>query len=183
MDHFSLLASFYDRLFAFLDPGPLLRLLQLSGNELLLDVGGGTGRVAEALRGKARTIVLDESTGMLKKALGKGIPVCRALAEALPFASESFERLLVVDAFHHFADHRRAAGELVRVLKKGGRLVLEEPDIRRWPVRLIALGEKLLLMRSRFYALSQLIALFEEAGGKIACVEEDGASLRLVVEK
>jgi len=36
----------------------------------------------------------------------------------------------------------------LRVLAPGGRLVIEEPDVERTPVRLIALAEKLALMRS-----------------------------------
>jgi hypothetical protein len=33
----------------------------------------------------------------------------------------------------------------------GGQIIIEEPDIRNFAVKLIALGEKLLLMRSHFH--------------------------------
>jgi len=95
--------------------------------------------------------------------------------------------MLVVDAFHHFGDHQMAARELLRVLRPGGRLVIEEPDIRRWPVKLIALGERLLLMRSRLFDAEALRRLFEEAGGLVEVVELAGdgppASLHVVVSR
>jgi demethylmenaquinone methyltransferase/2-methoxy-6-polyprenyl-1,4-benzoquinol methylase len=60
--------------------------------------------------------------------------------------------------------------ELVRVLAPGGRLVVEEPDIAHWGVKLVALGEKLLLMRSHFYAPEAIAALFERVPGERAGV-------------
>ncbi len=116
----------------------------------------------------------DTSKGMTRQARAKGLLAVRGAVEGLPFAHGSFERLLVVDAFHHFADHQAAARELVRVVRPGGRLVIEEPDIRRWPVKLIALAERLLLMRSRFFDAEALIRLFREAGGVAEVVEPAG---------
>jgi demethylmenaquinone methyltransferase/2-methoxy-6-polyprenyl-1,4-benzoquinol methylase len=39
-------------------------------------------------------------------------------------------------------------------------LVIEEPDLRTFPVKLIAVAEKLALMRSRFLDPSQIAHLF-----------------------
>jgi demethylmenaquinone methyltransferase/2-methoxy-6-polyprenyl-1,4-benzoquinol methylase len=48
----------------------------------------------------------------------------------------------------------------VSLKKKGGLLVIEEPDIRTFGVKLIALAEKLLLMRSHFLAPDEIMKLF-----------------------
>ncbi|MGC8838132.1 MAG: methyltransferase domain-containing protein, partial [Anaerolineae bacterium] len=90
LDHFRLLAPFYDRIFGGLDPRRLRELLAPFPAEegLLLDLGGGTGRVVQALGCRsARVVVADVSEGMLRRARAKGFPCVRAAAEALPFPS------------------------------------------------------------------------------------------------
>lgn len=182
-DLFSYIARWYDRIFRFLDPGPLLRLLEPQPGQWLLDLGGGTGRVAQALD-HGRVIVCDPSAGMAWQARQKGFATCRGYAECLPFSEDRFDRLLVVDAFHHFRDHREAVREMLRVLRPGGRLVLEEPDIRRPAVRAIALVERVLAMRSHFFTLGELIAFFEDAGGEVVATDVGAnSSVRLVATK
>jgi demethylmenaquinone methyltransferase/2-methoxy-6-polyprenyl-1,4-benzoquinol methylase len=68
----------------------------------------------------------------------------------------------MVDALHHVIHHADSAREMFRVLKPGGVLVIEEPDIRTFGVKLIALGEKLLLMRSHFLTPDQILGLFPD---------------------
>jgi ubiquinone/menaquinone biosynthesis C-methylase UbiE len=177
MDLFHWIAPFYDHLFQFSDPTQLLSLLQLESDHLLLDVGGGTGRVADVLAERvARACVLDLSRGMLVEARAKGLCAYRGAAEHLPFPDGTFDRILIVDAFHHFRDWASAAGELVRVLRPGGRMVVEEPDIRNGVVKLIALAERLLLMRSRFYAPADLARLFQTAGVRVT-LHNDGIGI------
>jgi ubiquinone/menaquinone biosynthesis C-methylase UbiE len=88
----------------------------------------------------------------------------------------------VVDAFHHLRDHEAAARELMRVLAPGGRLVVEEPDIAHWGVKLVALAEKLLLLRSHFYPLETMRVMFDRAGGQ-ARVERQEHTGWVIVEK
>jgi demethylmenaquinone methyltransferase/2-methoxy-6-polyprenyl-1,4-benzoquinol methylase len=153
LDHFDLIAPFYDRLIGRPDLGLLTDLLKLPAAGRLLDAGGGTGRVAGRLEPLAdQVVVSDLSRRMLKRALAKKIDSVCAHAERLPFDDRCFERIVVVDALHHFCDQQAALADLLRVLKPGGRLVIEEPDLNRKAVKALALAEKLLLMRSHFYA-------------------------------
>lgn len=176
IDHFGFIAPLYDRLFSPPDRARLKELLRLPIDGALLDAGGGTGRVSGQLRPLVGQLVLsDESTAMLRQARKKALccPVTGTV-EQLPFAGECFERVLVVDALHHFADQQRAIGELIRVLRPGGRLVIEEPDLRRLLVKGIAVGEKLMLMRSRFYyphEIGRMVAAY----GLQPRIEHDGA--------
>jgi ubiquinone/menaquinone biosynthesis C-methylase UbiE len=119
-------------------------------------------------------IISDLSASMLKQAQVKGkLQPARAHAERLPFADASFDRVVVVDALHHFCDQRDAIGDLLRVLKPGGRLVIEEPDIHRLVVKFVALGEKLALMRSHFYSAERIRDMIA-AHGYPADIERDG---------
>ena len=75
--------------------------------------------------------------------------------------------MIIVDALHHVIDQQQTADELWRVLKPGGRLVIEEPDIRVWSVKLMAVFEKLALRRSHFLSPSQIAALFARRQTKV----------------
>jgi len=160
-DHFDLIAGLYNRAAQFSAPAPLLDLLALPPSGLMLDAGGGTGRVAEALRSMVREVVVaDLSRGMLRHAADKGLATACALAEHLPFASSAFDRIIMVDALHHVFDQRQTATELWRVLSPDGRIVIIEPDIHKFAVKLIAIGEKMLFMRSHFLPAEKIAALF-----------------------
>ena len=166
-DHFSAIAPIYARV-TYSKTNVMRELASLPVQGRLLDVGGGTGRVAIALRSYVDAVVVaDVSFGMLARAPRPALmPVCGA-SESLPFADDFFERIIMVDALHHVINHAHTAREMFRVLKPGGVLVIEEPDIRTFGVKLIALAEKLLLMRSHFLAPDAIMDLFD-AGEKEA---------------
>lgn len=162
LDHFGWIAPHYDRFANERDGTRLKELLGLEGSGILMDLGGGTGRAGFSLRDMVRlVIVVDESYSMLVQAKRKPdlLAVC-ARTEALPFAAGSADFLVMVDALHHVADQRQTANELLRVLLPHGRLVIEEPNIRAAAVKLIAIGERLLGMRSRFLSGDRIAALF-----------------------
>jgi len=152
-DHFSIVAPFYDRLLGVPDAARLAVLLKLPSNGWLLDGGGGTGRASSPLRQQVgRMVVSDLSERMLRQAAAKKLNRVRARAEQLPFRDGAFDRILVVDALHHFADQASAVRAFARSLRSGGRIVIEEFDTGRRLVRLMALAEKITLMQSRFLA-------------------------------
>jgi ubiquinone/menaquinone biosynthesis C-methylase UbiE len=184
-DHFRSLARIYDRLIGRPHIGRQVELLALPCGCSLLEVGGGTGRVLERLRGDAHPLVIaDYSAAMLHQAAGKeGLCPVRAAAERLPFRDASFDRVLVVDALHHFHDQERAMAEMARVLRPGGRLVVEEPDLRRAIVRLVALGERLLRMESTFHPPERIRAMAETAGLQARVVSDGGFSAWVVADR
>ncbi|HOU15517.1 MAG TPA: class I SAM-dependent methyltransferase [Anaerolineae bacterium] len=183
-DHFGLLAPLYERLIRPPDARWLRELCAFQPDQRLLDVGGGTGRVSQYFRGDVASVcILDVSVGMLREALAKGgLCAGSGAAERLPFRDGAFERIVAIDSFHHFRDHRRAASELLRVLAPGGRLVIEEPDVRRFAVKLVALGETLALMRSRFYPPEALRRFFDGPGLRVS-LHEANPNFWLVVDK
>ena len=177
-DHFSFIAPLYARVtYSKTDVMREVASLPVSGR--LLDIGGGTGRVASAIRDLVDEIVIaDVSFGMLAHSpRADFVPLCGA-SETLPFADNSFERVIMVDALHHVINHADSANEMFRVLKPSGVLVIEEPDIRTFGVKLIAIAEKLLLMRSHFLAPDAILELFK--AGKKEVKSADGTAWVIV---
>jgi ubiquinone/menaquinone biosynthesis C-methylase UbiE len=184
LDHFSILAPFYERFIPLAQAEVYIQFLDLPVKGALLDAGGGTGRVAQALHGYASEVVLvDLSRGMLKQAnLKNGLRVVAAETERLPFSDGTFERVLMVDALHHVINQAHTCAEVWRVLKKGGKAVILEPDVRQVPVKFIAIMEKVALMRSHFLPPQDILNLFpsHEASGKI---EIDGYNAWIMIDK
>lgn len=183
-DHFDILAPYYDRVISVPDTDILEGLLGLPVEGTLLDAGGGTGRIAQTLTDKVSNVFLvDLSLGMLLQASAKGriIKVC-SYSENLPFENESFDRIIMIDALHHVKNQEETAGELWRVLKSGGILVIEEPDVTKFVVKLVAIAEKLALMRSHFLNPERIAAMYSN-GSAIINIYRENINAWVVVEK
>lgn len=111
------------------------RLLQALGDTPLgdvLDIGTGTGRMAELFAPRANSIVaLDKSLDMLRVARAKLQHLPTGVVElvqgdfaSLPFAAHRFDTVLLHQVLH-FAQHPAAAlAEAARVTKPGGRIAI-----------------------------------------------------------
>ena len=98
----------------------------------LLDVGTGSGGniAIPAALGGARVVGLDVTPELLELARGHaataGVEVewIEGDAQALPFADASFDRVVSTFGAMFAPDHARAAAELVRVCRPGGRVLM-----------------------------------------------------------
>jgi demethylmenaquinone methyltransferase/2-methoxy-6-polyprenyl-1,4-benzoquinol methylase len=156
-DHFDLISPIYDLIFGRRVDTVIVDLAETADDQILLDVGGGTGRVSLLFKEKVKNVIIaDSSVNMLKEAHEKGLSILNSNSERLPFSDESVHRVIMVDAFHHVKNQKDTLNEMWRVLKKDGFIIIEEPDINNFYVKLIAVGEKLLLMRSHFVSPSRI---------------------------
>jgi trans-aconitate 2-methyltransferase len=107
-----------------------LARLELTGDELVIDAGCGSGRVTEALLERlprGRVIALDESPSMVEAArrrLGEQADI--RLMDLLELElEEPADAILSTATFHWIADHARLFERLHGALKPGGRLVAQ----------------------------------------------------------
>jgi ubiquinone/menaquinone biosynthesis C-methylase UbiE len=179
---FDKVGPFYDHLFGEKDPEDFQHTLNLPAEGWLLDLGGGTGRTCAGLQGQVDYIVVcDLSMPMLQEAGNKGnLHRVQASAADLPFAANTFSRMMVVDALHHMPDQHSTTGEMIRTLKPGGRLMIEEPDIRLFAVKLIALAE---LLKSKFHTPAQIQQMAEDHGAQASVESDDKGSAWVLVDK
>lgn len=61
--------------------------------------------------------------------------------------------------------------------------MVEEPNIETLPIKLLALGERLMWMRSRFYSLADMQGMFEAAGGRVTIERDHVYNAWVIVEK
>jgi len=119
--------------------------LGLQPGDLLLDMGCGAGRHAfESFRLGARTVAFDYSAAELKD-VGGLFAAMREAGEAgtapgslaatangdalrLPFADNTFDRIIASEVLEHVSDDQRALHEVFRVLKPGGTLAATVPS-------------------------------------------------------
>ncbi len=183
-DHFSLIAPFYERFIPLRKDENLFRFVDLPRDGILLDAGGGTGRVSKAFQDRIGTIVIvDLSLRMLTQAGGNpGLHAVNSLIECIPFSDQVFDRVIMVDAFHHVINQRETARELWRVVRPGGRIVIEEPNIKKFSVKLVAVAEKLVLMRSHIISASKIAGLFNFPGSRTQ-IEYEGFNAWVIIER
>jgi 2-polyprenyl-3-methyl-5-hydroxy-6-metoxy-1,4-benzoquinol methylase len=104
----------------------------------LLDVGAAYGfAAAEASRAGFRVTGLELAVEAGRQAATR-VPgrIVRASALALPFADASFDVITLWDVIEHLPDPQRAAAEIARCLRPGGRVALTTGDVESWAARL-----------------------------------------------
>lgn len=136
----------------------------------VLEVGCGTGHwLAQLEAGGCDVAGLEPSAAMLDKARARGLraALVQGHAESLPFADGAFDRVVCINAIHHFDDVAGFVEEARRVLRPGGALlsIALDPSIGRdrWSIY-DYFTETRSIDLARYPATSALRALLAAAG-------------------
>jgi SAM-dependent methyltransferase len=160
--------------------------LGLRPGDLFLDAGAGFGRHAfQAARLGARVVALDYAADEVlgtQATFGAMIEAgeiagsdfvggLRGDATKLPFADETFDRVVTSEVLEHIQDDVAAIAELARVLKPGGTLGVTVPSW--WPEKINwMLSDEYHAPKSvgghvRIYSLTELKAKLRSAGVEV----------------
>jgi len=106
--------------------------LDIKPGSNILDVGTGTGIfvpfLLKKIGSKGKLVCLDSAEKMLEKAKAKDFKgniefICSDIHHT-DFQDEIFDAVVCYSSFPHFRDKSRALREIMRLLKKGGRLFI-----------------------------------------------------------
>ncbi len=150
----------------------IIRLLSPQKGEVILDAGCGTGIFTlNILSSGSKAIGLDLSLPMLKGAEKKlkGYPIHLVLADMLklPFPDGFFDKAVSITALEFIEDAEAAVGELFRVTKRGGLVVVATLNsLSPWALRrkAEAKGKNSILEKAIFRSPDELRFLSPSAG-------------------
>jgi SAM-dependent methyltransferase len=140
-----------------------------------LDVGSGTGRFTPTLARMFGPVTGVEPSVRMREvaqaqSLHPGVRYLAGSAEDMPVPSGSADYALMFLSWHHVQDKPRAVGELARVLRPGGRLLLRanfsDHHPRPWWLEHFPRGLEADTML--FQPLHEVIAMFTSVGWRVA---------------
>ncbi len=142
-------------------------MLQPGAGELILDAGCGTGVFThDLLTAGAKVTGLDLSFPMLRRAGKKAeaypFRMVQGDLRRLPFAGNSFDKVISVTAIEFIDDAQAAVGELFRVVRPGGWIVVASLNsLSPWAVRRKADADKghSLFRHARFRSPEEMAVL------------------------
>ena len=103
----------------------------LTNNSFILDVGSGTGYLASELLKKGFKVVgLDIDMDAIPYLKSREVNFVIGDGNSLPFKGESFDFILAIDVLEHIKDDKKFLSSLVKVIKKGGGLIINVPAIQ-----------------------------------------------------
>lgn len=158
----------------------LLAHMDVQSGSRALDLATGAGHVAMAASPLVREVValdvaeemLDQARSLSASQEARNVTFVLADAEALPFPAESFDRVLVRSAPHHFPHLLLALAEAHRVLVPGGVFAISDcsppPVVRDW-LEVVEAGRERSHFRSR--ALEEWRALLQALGFTVELAE------------
>jgi len=110
----------------------LLKLINFSRTDKVLDLGAGRGEIGTLLKGKVKEIILsdysEEALQIMRQGFGnrKNIKIEKINAKQIPYPNGYFDKVFLLEVIEHLYTHEAnlVLAEIKRVLKKDGLLIL-----------------------------------------------------------
>ena len=125
----------------------------------ILDIGCGTGQLMKEMQAYGSVTGIDISERAVAYCKERGLAPDVGSADALPYANNSFDTVVIMDVLEHLQSDTAGARELLRVLKPGGTAIITVPAFMfLWSVT------DELSNHYRRYTRKQIVALLQANG-------------------
>ncbi|MGC8765397.1 MAG: class I SAM-dependent methyltransferase [Brevinematia bacterium] len=144
----------------------ILGILNLKGNETIVDLGGGTGHYSCLLsKFSKKVVVIDESSKMLGRMpnLKNVEKICGNILN-VPFEDDTFDVALICDVYHHIEDQKGLLREAFRILKKNGKLVIYDFEVKNPITKILEIFERFLFGRLYFMSRDEIESILQKSG-------------------
>lgn len=137
----------------------------------VLEVGSGAGRFSQVILSNTRANLfsIDYSTAVEANYRNNGpnnrLNLFQASIYEMPFASESFDKVFCFGVLQHTPDFRESVRHLCRMVKPGGKLVIDFYPIRGWYTKIHA--KYLFRPFTKRLKHSTLLFLIEKNAGRL----------------
>jgi ubiquinone/menaquinone biosynthesis C-methylase UbiE len=105
--------------------------IDIKPNDIILDIGGNTGKITEAYSNNCKEVVVLEpihSVVEYGRSHRPNIKFVEGGGENIPLPDKYFDKVVASASFHHFSDQDNALEEMKRVLKSDGKIIILEID-------------------------------------------------------
>ena len=183
---FSRVAHNYDRFVGEFDLESILEYIPLDEKSLLVDLGGGTGRVAKKMEEYVNDcIIFDISYEMLQHAKPKSnaFNILQGSSDELPIKSNSINQIFLNDSLHHIKNYKKTLVECYRSLKPNGKLIIREFDKKYIGNIFLRFFEFIVGFNSKFFTIKELSNLCRDIGFSVSVNKPNKSTFILVAEK
>jgi ubiquinone/menaquinone biosynthesis C-methylase UbiE len=152
----------------------MLRHIDTAPSDVLLDVGGDTGRITEFYARDCKEIVVLEPKHAVVEYGRKYRPHIKFVeggVENIPLPSERFDKVVTSASFHHFPNQDRGLEEMKRILKTDGKMFIFEIDPNTGRGKRLKICESILHTGAKFYEPLQLRKKIEDHGFEVLSVK------------
>ncbi|SMB79473.1 Methyltransferase domain-containing protein [Desulfonispora thiosulfatigenes DSM 11270] len=177
MKDFDKVSAHYDsfmRTFKLYKVREIKEVLNLQGTEIILDIGGGTGHLAQHLKEDCKKVyILDESEKMLSK-IKPNKKIVPIVGDALTtnFKDKSIDVVILADVLHHISQQEKLIVEIERVLKDKGKILILDFDRKYLRTKLLRLFEYFLFGKLYFKTSREVKELLKDRFTVHLCRQE-----------
>ena len=164
----------------------MLQHIDTAPSDVLLDVGGNTGRSTEVYARDCKEIVVLEPKHAVVEYGRKHRPHIKFVegrVENIPLPGEHFDKVVGSASFHHFPNQDKGLEEMKRILKPSGKMIILEIDPNTGREKRLKMCESILHTGAKFYEPLQLRKKFEDHGLEVLSVKPTGLGYFLTAVK